>query len=71
MIKVHVKKSGPFSETPCVKGFKWWGLGGNENDIMAGTYKCRCCEYHVFLPLAGQNTFGCAIKKSNGHEENK
>lgn len=62
MVKVTVKKSGPFSETPCRKGFKYWGITGKENPIMAGTYRCRICEYHVYLPLAGKETFGCAIK---------
>ena len=64
MVIIKAKQSGPFSETPCRKGFKWWGLTGKENDVMAGTYRCRCCEYHVNLPLTGRGTFGCRIKEN-------
>jgi len=53
-----------FGTTPCVKGYKWWGLTGKENDIMCGTYRCRICQDHLFLPLAGKNVFGCLIKQN-------
>lgn len=62
MEKVKVNKTGNFSDTECIQKFKWWGITGKENPIMAGTYRCRTCEFHVFLPLAGKNTFGCSFK---------
>jgi len=63
MEKINVTLTANFSETKCPNNFQWWAITGEEKPVMAGTYRCRTCRYHVVLPLAGKNTFGCTFIK--------